>query len=122
MSARQRFHSNRSSSTLIVRSSLPREMRTLSGGRAALVSCVSTVALMAFCPRMCTVGVNACRRQRSARVLETVYLEEFKQHVVEVGGHVDDVQRLTAAFGCEGNKRVSVDNDPPPHPTMETYN
>lgn len=29
------------------------------------------------------------------------YLEELKQHVVEVGRHVDNVEGLVRVFGCE---------------------
>lgn len=81
-----------SSSTLIVRSSLPRETRTLTGGRVALISCVSTVALMAFCPTMCTVGVNERTWQGShAFLFQDEYLEKLKQHVVEVRRHINNV-------------------------------
>lgn len=47
-----------SSVTLIVRSSLPSETRTLIGGSVGLVSWVSTVALMAFWQRTITVDEN----------------------------------------------------------------
>lgn len=62
-----------------------------------------------------------------ACVLGTAYLEKFKEHVVEVGRHVDDVQRLTGAFGWEetnkqtgGKKKASAwvwaETGPPPIP------
>lgn len=34
-------------------------------------------------------------------IKETAYLEKLKEHVVEVGRHVDDVQGLSGAFGWE---------------------
>lgn len=37
----------------------------------------------------------------------TPYLEQLEEHVVEVGGHVDDVERLLGTFGCK--QTLSVD-------------
>lgn len=35
------------------------------------------------------------------------HLEQLKQHVVEVGRHVDDVEQLVGTFGCK--QTLSVD-------------
>lgn len=101
----------------------------MTGGRVALVSCVSTVALMAFCPGTSTAGVNARTRRGTGVRFGTAYLEKFKEHVVEVGRHVDDVQRLSGAFGCEETHKrkkkgfsVGVGGDrSSTHPATEAY-
>lgn len=49
---------------------------------------------MAFCPRMCSGSECAHVARISVRFescFRDAYLEKFKQHVVEVGRHIDDV-------------------------------
>ena len=81
---------------------------TLTGGRVTLDSWLSTVARMAFCsgkggkiqweqPR----PNHPPPSQRS--VPQAPHLEEFKKHVVEVGGDIDHVNRLFGVGCCQGS-------------------
>lgn len=93
--------------TLMVRSSHPRDTRTLMGGSVRLVSWVSTVALIAFCWRTYTVWSHVTWKNKKRVHFVMPHLEQLKQHVVEVGRHVDDVERLVGTFGCK--QTLSVD-------------
>lgn len=42
------------------------------------------------------------------RFVFVVYLKELKQHMVEVGWHIDNVEGLARVFGCETLKNFSV--------------
>lgn len=101
-----------SSVTLIVRSSLPSETRTLIGGSVGLVSWVSTVALMAFWQRTITVDENITEQTHTGEGNThlqdrwAMYLEKLKQHMVEVGWHIDNVEGLAGVFSCERNQSI----------------
>lgn len=104
----QQAHSG-STVTLIVRSSLPSDTRTLMGGSVGLVSWVSTVALIAFWQRTITVDENITEQTHGEGNIHlqgcwVLYLEKLKQHMVEMGWHIDNVEGLARVFSCGGIK------------------
>lgn len=82
---------------------------TLIGGRMRLDSWLSTVARMAFYGRKkvranerSLASTTPISLQRTIR--EPPHLEEFKQHVVEVGGDIDHVNWLFGVGCCWGSQ------------------
>lgn len=120
--------------TLIVRSSPPRATVTLIAGRFLLASWVSTVALMAFCKRETNIYFSFhyhihvftclsdtywwyCGALNNGNCFKSwwSYLEKLKQHVVEMGGDVGDVDWLLADVCCDEKQTRTAINVHPAH-------
>lgn len=98
--------------TLMDRSSPPRAIMTLMGGSVLLDSCVSIVALMEFCregkKHQIFWSPGLFFFSSFGRYGNISYLEELKEHVIEVRGHVGDLDGPPVLVGCRAETTVSA--------------
>lgn len=102
--------------TLIDMSSPPRDTKTLIGGRLLLLSWVSMVALIAFYNRFYYI-IILCYiiylhvfeynvSESHSKVKAASYLEELKQHVIQMRGHIHDAYWVVFLLRCTGDEQI----------------